>query len=126
MRDAIIFAIVFGTLPFAFKRPVIGVLLYTWVSLMNPHRLAYGAAYDFPFAMVIVIVTLVSLLASPERKKVPPSPLLLVLMLFLGWMTLTTFGAFEPERAWNEWSRVSKTLFMVVVTIAAINTEKDI
>lgn len=126
MRDVIIFAIVFGALPFVFKRPVLGVLLYTWISLMNPHRLAYGSAYDFPFAMVIVVVTLVSLLASREPKKVPPSPLLFVLVLFMGWMTLTSLGAFEPERAWNEWTRVFKTLFMVIVTIAAINTEKDI
>jgi putative inorganic carbon (hco3(-)) transporter len=126
MRDAIMFVIVFGALPFVFKRPVLGVLLYTWVSLMNPHRLAYGAAYDFPFAMVIVIVTLVALLASREPKKLPPSPLLFVLVLFMGWMTLTSIGAFSAERAWGEWNRVFKTLFMVFVTIAAINKEKDI
>jgi probable O-glycosylation ligase (exosortase A-associated) len=126
MRDAVIFAIVFGILPFAFKRPVIGVFLYTWVSLMNPHRLTYGPAYDFPFALVIVLVILFSLLASKEPKKLPSSPVLVVLMLFMGWMTLTCLSAFEPERAWNEWTRVFKTLFMVFVTLAAIRTEKDI
>jgi putative inorganic carbon (HCO3(-)) transporter len=50
MRDAILFLMIMGALPFAFKRPVIGIFLWTWVSLMNPHRLTYGFAYSFPFA----------------------------------------------------------------------------
>jgi probable O-glycosylation ligase (exosortase A-associated) len=125
MRDALIFAVIFGLLPFAFKRPAIGIALFTWVSLMNPHRLTYGAAYNFPFAMVVGIVTLVAVLARPEPKRLPVTPLTVMLILFMGWTTLTTFGAFEPERAWTEWNRVMKTLFFVLVTMAALNTAKD-
>ncbi|MFL6675152.1 MAG: putative O-glycosylation ligase, exosortase A system-associated [Massilia sp.] len=126
MRDAIVFLCVFGLLPFALKRPVIGVFLFTWVSLMNPHRLAYGAAFDFPFAAVIVVVTLFGMLISREPKRVPITPLTVVLILFMCWMTLTGLSAFEPERAWGEWNRVFKTFFMVLVTLAVINSEKDI
>ena len=42
MRDALVTAIVVGVLPFVFARPWVGVLLWTWLSLMNPHRLAWG------------------------------------------------------------------------------------
>jgi probable O-glycosylation ligase (exosortase A-associated) len=125
MRDAIVFAVIFGLLPFVFKRPAIGVMLFTWVSLMNPHRLTYGAAYSFPFAMVIGLVTLVALFARPDPKRLPISPLTVMLMLFMLWMTLTTFAAFEPDRAWGEWNRVMKTLFFVLISMAALNTEKD-
>jgi putative inorganic carbon (HCO3(-)) transporter len=125
MRDAIVFAVIFGLLPFVFKRPAIGVMLFTWVSLMNPHRLTYGAAYSFPFAMVIGLVTLVALFARRDPKRLPITPLTVMLILFMGWTTLTTFGAFEPERAWTEWNRVMKTLFFVLVSMAALNNEKD-
>jgi putative inorganic carbon (HCO3(-)) transporter len=125
MRDAVVFAVIFGLLPFIFKRPAIGVMLFTWVSLMNPHRLTYGAAYNFPFAMIVGLVTLVALFARPDPKRLPVTPLTVMLIVFMAWMTLTSFAAFEPDRAWTEWNRVMKTLFFVLVSMAALNNEKD-
>jgi putative inorganic carbon (HCO3(-)) transporter len=125
MRDAVVFAVVFGMLPFIFKRPAIGIMGFTWISLMNPHRLTYGAAYDFPFVMIVGLTTLVALFARPDPKRLPVTPLTVMLILFMGWMTLTTFVAFEPDRAWGEWNRVMKTLFFVLVSMAALNNEKD-
>jgi probable O-glycosylation ligase (exosortase A-associated) len=126
MRDALVFLAIFAILPFIPKRPAIGVMAFAWISLMNPHRLAYGSAVTFPFVAIIGGLTLVSLCAKPEQVRMPRTALTVVLLLFMAWMTLTTPFAFEQERAWNEWSRVMKTLFFVVVTMAALNTEKDI
>ncbi len=126
MRDYIIFGIVFGLLPFILKRPAIGILAFMWISLMNPHRLAYGAAYAFPFAALIGGVTLISLLFTQQPKRLPFTPVTVVLILFMGWMTLTSFFALEPQLVWREWDRVMKTLFMVIIAIVALHSEKDI
>ncbi|WP_394778168.1 putative O-glycosylation ligase, exosortase A system-associated, partial [Undibacterium sp.] len=126
MRDYILFAVVFGLLPFVFKRPALGVLLYTWIGLMNPHRLTYGAAYDFPFAALIVVVTLASLLASKQEKKLPITSVTVVLFIFIVWMSITTLSALEPERALNEWNRVMKTMFLMAVVLVTIRTKEEI
>lgn len=126
MRDALIFSLVFGSLPFILKRPTLGVMMFTWLSLMNPHRLAYGAAFEFPFAAVVAVVTLIALLVSKEKRALPLTSVTVLLLIFMAWMTLTVLTASEPTRAWGEWNRVLKTFFMVLVTMAAINTEKDI
>jgi putative inorganic carbon (HCO3(-)) transporter len=126
MRDYLIFAFVFGALPFVFKRPALGALLFTWFSLMNPHRLAYGAAYDFPFAAVIAVFTLLSMVVSRQTKRFPVTPVTTTLLIFAAWMTLTSFFALEPLLVWREWDRVIKTLLMVVVTLTVLNTEKHI
>jgi putative inorganic carbon (HCO3(-)) transporter len=126
MRDILLFVVIFGSVPFILKRPVYGVLVFTWLSLMNPHRLAYAAAYDFPFAALITAVTLLSVLMSREPKRVPNLPILRVLAAFLVWMTITSLFANEPTRAWTEWDRVMKTMFMVFVSLAVLNTEKDV
>ncbi len=126
MRDIALFVFVFSLLPFVFKRPFIGVLMFTWMSLMNPHRLTYGAAFDFPFAAVIVVVTLLSLLASKQEKKFPVTPAVVVLLLFVAWMNLTTLAAMEPVRAWTEWNRVMKTMFLLMVILIAVNTKEEI
>lgn len=126
MRDYIVFAAVFGLLPFIFRRPAIGVMAFTWLSLMNPHRLTYGAAYNFPFAALVGGVTLLAMFTKADPKKLPMTPITVVLLIFMAWMSFTTLFAYEPVRANGEWIRVMKTLFFVLVSMAVLNTEKDI
>lgn len=126
MRDAILFLALLGIIPFIFKRPIVGALAYACVGLMNPHRLTYGPAYDFPFAMVLCVVTLVSLLVSKEAKKIPWTGTVAALFLFVAWIMLTTLFAKEPELAWIEWQRVMKTMLMVALTIMTVRTVKDV
>ena len=52
MRDIALTTVIFGLLPFVFARPWFGILLWTWVGLMNPHKLTFGFAYNLPFAEV--------------------------------------------------------------------------
>lgn len=42
MRDLILFAIVISVCILALRHAWIGILGWTWVSIMNPHRLTYG------------------------------------------------------------------------------------
>ena len=44
------------------------MLLWTWLSVMNPHRLTWGFAFDFPFAALAASAALVSLLVSRDKK----------------------------------------------------------
>jgi probable O-glycosylation ligase (exosortase A-associated) len=127
MRDVIIFGIIFGAVPWMFKRPAIGALMFMWISLMNPHRLAYGPAYDFPFAMMVAVITIVALLFSKEPRDYPAKPVTVLLVVMMIWVTVTTLFALTPAVYVNyEWSRVIKTLLMVAVTIMVIQTEADL
>jgi probable O-glycosylation ligase (exosortase A-associated) len=126
VRDAFIFLIVFGSLPLIFKRPAVGAMVYAWISLMNPHRLTYGAAYDFPFAAIIAVATLGSLLATKQRKDMPVNSFTVMLLVFTVWTTLTSFFALEPNFVWPEWNRVMKTFGMLFLTMMAVRTERDI
>lgn len=126
MRDALVFLAFFATVPFIFKRPVVGALVYAVFSLMNPHRLGYGRAYDFPFAMVIVVFTVISIVISKEQKKIPPLPVVVVFFIFCMWMTLTAFFALEPLIVWLEWNRVMKTMLMIALTVLTVRTVRDV
>jgi len=126
MRDILMFCIIFGLVPLMLKRPAIGALVFMWMSIMNPHRLAYGPAYDFPFAAMIAVITLVGALFTKEPRKYPLTPVTALLIIFALWTTLTSFFGLMPDIVWLEWNRVMKTLFMVGLTIMLINTEKDL
>ena len=126
MRDLIVTGMVFGLLPFVFKRPWIGILLWSWLGYMNPHRLTYGFAYTFPFAMVVGLVTIVAFLFSKEKKEMVWSRETIVLLMFIGWMLFTTFFAFYPDRAWFQWNEVWKIQLMTFLTVLMITDRQKL
>lgn len=120
MRDLFVTAVIFGLIPFIFKRPWVGILLWSWLSYMNPHRLAWGFAFNFPFAMIVGIVTIVSFMASKEKKEMIWTRETIVLLIFVCWMLFTTFFAFYPEFAWFQWNKVWKIQLMIFLTALII------
>ena len=126
MRDILVTAIVFGVLPFIFKRPWIGILLWCWLGYMNPHRQTWGFAYDFPFASICAIVTIVAFLFSREKKEMVWTRETVLLLIFIGWMFVTTLFAFYPELAWIQWNKVWKIQLMVFLTAMIIKERQHL
>jgi probable O-glycosylation ligase (exosortase A-associated) len=117
MRDIFVTLVVFGSLPMILYRPYIGVLMWSWIGYMNPHRLCWGFAYDFPYAMIIAIVTLTGLLFSKEKKSIPWTRETVVLIMFIIWMCITTIFAVHAEIANDQLIKVLKIEFMTFVTL---------
>jgi putative inorganic carbon (HCO3(-)) transporter len=126
MRDVLITLLIFGTLPFILKRPYIGVLVWSWISYMNPHRLTWGFAYNVPFAQIVAVTLLISLLFSKEKKTIPVDGFLIVWIIFLVWITITTLFAIEPVRAFAEYQQVIKIQLMTFVTMMCMRDIKRI
>ena len=126
MRDIVLTLVIFGTLPFILRRPHIGVLVWTWIGFMNPHRLTWSFAYDMPFAMIVALVTLVSLLMSREPKKIPWARESIVLLIFLSWILLTTMQAMYPWLAWPHFNQIWKIQLMVFVTLMLMQSKERI
>lgn len=120
MRDLLVTGIIFGLLPFIFKRPWVGILLWSWLGYMNPHRQAWGFAYDFPFAFVVGIVTIVAYFFSREKKEMIWSRETITLLIFVGWMVVTTFFSLYPDQAWAQLDKVWKIQLMILLTALII------
>src|SRR3569833_2546784 len=71
MRDLFVTMVVLGSLPMILYRPYIGVLMWSWIGYMNPHRLSWGFATDFPFAMIVAVTTLMAMMFLREDKRGP-------------------------------------------------------
>jgi probable O-glycosylation ligase (exosortase A-associated) len=117
MRDYLIMAFVFSILPYAFMRPYVGALMWVWISIMNPHRLTWGPAYGFPFAMLTAVTTMAGVFISNDRGRFPASREVTIMILMGAWFTLTTTVALMPEAAWVKWDRVIKILIMTIVPL---------
>jgi len=117
MRDLFVTMVVMGSLPLILYRPYIGILMWSWIGYMNPHRLSWGFAVDFPFAMIIAITTLTAMLFSRESKKIPITRETIVLLMFVAWMGITTLTALHPDLAQTEYFKVIKIQLMTFVTM---------
>jgi probable O-glycosylation ligase (exosortase A-associated) len=124
MRDLFVAVVVFGLLPLALRRPEVGIYLWAWIGYMNPHRLCFGWALNFPWAMIIALATFVGLLFSKEPKRIPWTRETILLLIFVLWMVVTTYFAFFPEAAWEHFVKVFKILLMTYVTLIVINNRE--
>lgn len=124
MRDIALALFIFGTIPYILMRPYVGLLVWSWLGYMNPHRLCYGFAYSFPWVQLIAILTLVSLVSSKESKKIPWTPISVLLLMFLVWTGLATFYAVMPDLAWKKWQEFAKVMVMVFVTLMLVNSRE--
>ena len=120
MRDILVAALVLGSIPFILKRPWIGIIVWTWLGFMNPHRLAWGFVTEMPVAYIVALTTLVSMLLSKEPKKITWTRESITLALFIGWMVVTTFFAMYPEFAWLQLEKVAKIQLMIFVAMMLI------
>jgi probable O-glycosylation ligase (exosortase A-associated) len=125
MRGLLVALLVFGSLPVIIVKPHVGVLVWSWIGYMNPHRLTWGFAYDFPFALMIALVTIAAWLFSREPKTLPRHPLVLLLAVWAAWVSFTTLFAAYPEEALWKWDRTIKILLMNgLVTLGLITTRR--
>lgn len=126
MRDLLVTAIIFGVLPFVFKRPWIGILLWTWLAYMNPHRQTWGFAYDFPFSMVVGLVTITAFLFAKEKKEMLWTRETVLLLIFVVWMFATTLFSLYPDQAWLQWNKVWKIQLMVFLVAMIIKDRHQV
>jgi putative inorganic carbon (HCO3(-)) transporter len=126
MRDILVTLIVFGSLPFILKRPYFGVIMWVWLSVMNPHTQGWGFATSFPFAAVVAGTTMLGMLFTRDEKSLPMTPFTWVLLIFALWMSMTTVFAFYPAESYVMWKRVMKILLMTFVALMLIKSRKQI
>jgi probable O-glycosylation ligase (exosortase A-associated) len=126
LRALALFLTVLGLLPVVLYYPFGGVLLWTWISLMNPHRLTWGFFAELPYALIVGGTTILSWLISREPKKVPLDGFSGLLLFFMAWISLTTVFALNTDAAYDMWNRTIKIFLFIVLTYILTNTRQRI
>ena len=126
MRDLLIALIIFGSIPFIFKRPFVGALMWCWISYMVPHRLGWGFITEFPVAMLIGSCFLFAYLVSKEPKRLPVTPPVILLILMLLWICITTLIAPSDPYKTEQFVKIMKIQLAGFVILSMLNTQKRI
>ena len=113
MRDIAVLALFYGLLPFVPFRPMLGLLMFSWLAYMRPQDIAWGLG-NTRLSMLVMLATLVGMLLQRERFVTLRMPVVLMGLL-LAWVGITvqTSVLFEP-------SKERYVLFAKIVLVSAL------
>lgn len=126
MRDVILVLLFSGAAIMTLRQPYYGVLLWTWISIMNPHRMTWGFAYNLPFAATAAALTLFAMTYGKPRPRFPITAPTVLLITFIIWTGITTLFAIHVEPSFDLFTRAFKTFFMTLIALAIIQEKKHV
>lgn len=123
MRDLVLLVMIGWTVLQAFRRPWIGILGWTWVSIMNPHQLSWTLR-SLPVAAAIGGATLLGLFITQDRRDYTTSRESVTLMLFMAWMCITLPFSLLFDASFELWKRVMKIDLMILVALLLLHSKR--
>lgn len=126
MRSIAVILVVLLASAWALAHPYVGIYAWTWVSIMNPHLMTWGALANFPAAAVVAGATLLGLVLTKDKKQYFVSPPSAMLMLFMLWVCITFLFSFNPAGSSEMLSRVLKVDLMILVALVLLHSKRHI
>lgn len=108
----------------AFRRPWVGILGWTWISIMNPHQLSWTLR-SLPVAAAVGGATLVGMFVSQDRRDFSQSRETITLQVFMLWMCITLPFSIVFDESFELWKRVMKIDLMILVAAALLHSKRQ-
>jgi len=125
MRDALTALVIAALVGFALLHPWLGIMGWTVISIMNPHRYAWSASI-MPVAAAVAIATLVGMLITRDRIRFVVTPISVVFVAFALWMCVTLPFSLFFDTSYVMWKQVMKIDFMILVALALLHSRRHV
>ena len=125
MRDLALGPIILALAAYGLLHPWVGILGWTWISVMNPHAYSWRLS-SLPVAAAIAISVLLGVLITKDRRNFFLTRETVALMLFMLWMCITLPFSFYFDLAFSLWNRVMKIDLMILVAMVVLYSRKHI
>lgn len=125
MRDLVLGPIIIGLIAYGLVHPWLGVIGWTWLSIMNPHAYSWRLS-SMPVAAAMAGAIFLGLLLTKDRRVFYVSRETIVLMVFMLWMCITLPFSYYFDESFDLWKRVMKIDLMVLVAMVVLYSKKHI
>lgn len=125
MRDLLLGPVIAGLAVYGLVHPWIGVLGWTWLSIMNPHAYAWKLS-SLPVAATLASAVFLGVILTKDRRQFYLTRETVVLMLFMLWMCITLPFSFHFDESFYLWKRVMKIDLMIVVALVVLYSRRHI
>lgn len=109
----------------ALARPMVGVVVFDWISLMNPQQELYGFGAHLPWALLAALATLIGCLVQREPKHFPITSTQTLIISFAGVITVNTLFALVPAHVeFHDYIQLMKSLAFAMLAGSLITNRK--
>ena len=119
MRDIVVSMIIVGLMPTCYRRPFVGLVVFSWLAYMRVQDLTWGFAKYQRWSYYVAILTAVGFVVSKERKRWFIKDPRCYIMIFLAlWVAVGVALSQSPSK--YQFSRLME--FFKVIAIALFTT----
>ncbi|MFO1052097.1 MAG: putative O-glycosylation ligase, exosortase A system-associated [Planctomycetota bacterium] len=129
MRDLIVFGLVCLSLPYCFRRPYVGLLMFTWLAYMRPQDLCWGFAQSMRFSFYVGLTMVAGFFAHEQgrrpffRRDVRTRAMLALLILTI----LSLIGAKRiDDSVGSQLFEFTKIVLVAMFTTGQVDTKERI
>lgn len=118
MRSLVLVVMICGLMPVAALYPHVGILVWGWLTIMQPHREVWDLPPWLALNLFVALLTIVVWIVSREPKLPRFSALPILLGVFFLLMVLSQIYSLQPQHSWtyfNEDIRVMAFVWMTLV-----------
>lgn len=118
MRDLFLSLTIPAALIWALFSAQGSILVLNWIWFQRPYDFSYGAWNSLPlFKVALGIALLSNLVRGQLRPRF--TPLLVIYLIFLCWITIGTFFAYDTELAWQTYWHYLPSMWIAPVLLFA-------
>ncbi|WP_271079252.1 putative O-glycosylation ligase, exosortase A system-associated [Aurantiacibacter sp. MUD61] len=123
MRDILLFAFIAAMLTMGFKRPFLWVLLYIYVDIVAPQKVAWGFLTSLQVSLIVFLAAFGGYILLDNKQGSRPSVRQGLIIMLLLWCGYTTLGAEFQDSAWEKWDWVWKGLVFAAFLPLTLRTK---
>ncbi|HEY2048031.1 MAG TPA: putative O-glycosylation ligase, exosortase A system-associated [Caulobacteraceae bacterium] len=122
MRDLLLLVALCATIPLILRAPIVGVLVWMWLSLMCPHQEVAGFLHGAQLNVWFTVLTAIAWAGSKEPKTPPANAFIAFLVLFAAWTCVSTYFALDRSDALPSLDRNLKTVILALAVAMLANS----
>jgi probable O-glycosylation ligase (exosortase A-associated) len=131
MRDVIFALIIFGSLPVCFRRPLIGLLVFSWLAYMRTQDLTWGFARHQRWSFLVAAVMGAGFFAQPRKKLFEKDPRCWAMIGLAMWFGLAVILAdggndYSIERMIKRYVEFVKIIGIGLFTTVVVNKKEHL
>ena len=127
MRDLIFSLFVLGMLPACFRKPFIGLAMFSWLAYMRPQDLTWGFARQQRWSYLVAIIMFAGFLRSRPDKWFMANWRIYLMFVFIALVGVSVAASEAPDEfQFNKYLEFTKIIVIAIFTTAVVKKREHL